>query len=211
MSDSTLISLGGLALGLYLLWIWIQDFRQFDPAAGKPPDRAIAGATPASIASCAVAFAGAALIVLLVTGIEIGAGVFDKQSRIEAVFLGAMIGAAITEEIIFRGYLVIRRRGKALLAASMVGFSACFAIIHPYLWRHCVEDPSGLQWIMALRLDVSTHSLLATGSIFVLSLWFYAVRFAPNNPHRSLLPCFCAHLGANATVYIIKLSTGFVI
>ena len=41
------------------------------------------------------------------------------------------------------------------------------------------------------------------------SLWFYAVRFFPLNPTRSLLPCVAAHATKNLGVIALKYAQGF--
>ena len=45
---------------------------------------------------------------------------------------------------------------------------------------------------------------------FAGSLWFYALRFAPFNPGRSLLPCIVGHLTKNLGVFALKGAAGFV-
>lgn len=120
------------------------------------------------------------------------------------------MGAAVTEELIFRGYFVVQQRGRTLLVLSAITFSVVFALIHPYLWTHSSQPTNMAEWITNLRVSPTPQNLFATASILILSLWYYTVRFAAFNPTHSLLPCFCAHAAANLTVFLIKLSTGHV-
>jgi len=122
----------------------------------------------------------------------------------------SMLGAAVVEEIVFRGYRYTRRGGHWGLLASAIGISLLFALLHPYLWEWNSEGTGAIPLIPQLQWSIDTQSLVATLSIFALSLWFYFCRFAPQNPKRSLLPCFFAHGFANLTVYMVKWSTGYV-
>lgn len=207
MSDNPLISILSLAVGCYLLWIWVQDYRSNKT---QPTPYAMSGTTPATLKGCIFASLGAIAIILLVTVFEKTLGVEDQQSEIAPIFLLAMMGAAITEEVIFRGYLVISNKGRAALVLSIIGFSLLFSILHPYLWSYPLEAPSGIEWVTELRLDITLHTVLSTASVFTLSIWLYYVRFSANNPQHSLLPCFCAHTSANIAVFIIKMTSGYV-
>ena len=205
MSDSLLHAVVGTVLGIVLLRMWLQDLK-----SRSQVDRlSLPGTTPASLIACISASVGAIAIVLIISGVEYVTGIANQQSRIPFFYLLPMLGAAITEEVIFRGYLVVRNRGRAMLIASAVFFSILFAVIHPYLWSHSVADPKGFEWLSTLRLRLDTYSVVATASIAILSLWYYYVRFSKQNPNRSLIPCFCAHASANLTVFIIKLSSGY--
>jgi membrane protease YdiL (CAAX protease family) len=116
-------------------------------------------------------------------------------------FVFAIIAAGVVEEVIFRGYLVIDHKGRALLIASAVGFSLIFAIIHGHLWSR--ED--GFEWTLTAK------AFFSTGILFANSLWFYAVRFGPWNPKRALFPCMLAHAASNLGVFFVKWAQGYLI
>ena len=52
------------------------------------------------------------------------------------------------------------------------------------------------------------YPMVAIGAPF--TLWFYAVRFWPLNPTRSLLPCVAAHAAKNLGVLAVKAAQGHV-
>ena len=144
---------------------------------------------------------GALLLLGVETGGEIALGLVDEQSEMVWFFVFAAIAAGVVEEVIFRGYLVIDNKGRSLLIASAVGFSLIFAIIHGHLW--CRED--GFEWTLTGKAFFSTAILFAN------SLWFYALRFGPWNPNRSLFPCMLAHAASNLGVFFVKWAQGYVI
>ena len=111
------------------------------------------------------------------------------------------LAAAFVEELIFRGYVVVENRGRTALVAGIVGASLVFALLHPFLW----EWKDG-----ALTMHFGPKAWFSTGAIFAGSLWFYAVRFLPGNPTRSLVPCIAAHAAKNLGVFVIKYAQGFV-
>jgi len=211
VSDNLIFNLLALLAGIYLLHLWWSDTQarlkntQVESLKGLLP-----GSTLAPLRATIPAIIGAIAIVLTVTVLEIKLGISADQSTISWWFLPAMLGAAVTEEVIFRGYLVISNKGKWMLVTSILFFSTLFALLHPYLWKHAVEAPSGLQWITTLRFTPELQPALATASIWLLSVWFYTVRFWPLNQKHSLLPCFSAHAAANLSVFIIKLTSGHV-
>ena len=74
-------------------------------------------------------------------------------------------------------------------------------MLHPFLW----------EWQQGgLVLHLGAKGWFSTAMIFAGSLWFYAVRFLPANPARSLLPCIAAHAAKNLGVFAIKYAQGFV-
>ena len=211
MPDNLVFNLLALFAGIYLLHLWWSDTQVRRKNANKESVKGLLpGSTLAPPRASIFAVVGAVFIVLTVTFLELKLGVSTEQSTISWWFLPAMLGAAVTEEVIFRGYLVVSNRGKWLLISSIVMFSSIFALLHPYIWYHAVESPSAIQWITTLRLKLELQPLLATASIWLLSIWFYTVRFWPLNKKHSLLPCFSAHAAANLSVFIIKLTSGHV-
>ena len=61
------------------------------------------------------------------------------------------------------------------------------------------------------ELTLTVKGFFTTGLLFANSLWFYACRFAPWNPSRSIFPAMIAHAASNLGVYCVKLAQGFVI
>ena len=210
MIDGLLFNLCALAAGVYLLHLWRIDLRVRSSSASLDTRALLPGSTPANLSACSIAVIGALLLIAALTWTEHAMGWLATQRTLSPWFLGAMLGAAITEELVFRGYLVVQHRGRTLLVLSAITFSIVFALMHPYLWTHASQPQNVIEWITKLRLSLTPQNLLATTSILILSLWYYTVRFAAFNPTHSLLPCFCAHAAANLTVFLIKLSTGHI-
>ncbi|MBI2814845.1 MAG: CPBP family intramembrane metalloprotease [Opitutae bacterium] len=168
---------------------------------GTPHPRPFPGATPANTGAMLVAAAGALMLLALETGGELALGLTAQQSQMTGLFGLYTLVAAFLEELIFRGYLVVENRGRGPLLAGIVGASFGFALLHPFLW----EWRGG-----ALHLHGGAKPWFSTAAVFAGSLWFYAVRFFPQNPTRSLLPCVAAHLTKNLGVIVIKSVQGFV-
>lgn len=177
---------------------WRDDYRA--ARRGAPHPRALPGATPASAPALLVAAGGALILLAAETGGEHVLGLTAQQSRMTGLFGLYTLVAAFVEELIFRGYLVIENRGRAALITGMVGASLGFALLHPFLW----EWREG-----SLQLHGGAKAWFSTGAVFTGSLWFYAVRFFPLNPSRSLLPCVAAHATKNLGVIAIKYAQGF--
>lgn len=204
MNSSPLLGIGLFIGALYLLKLWRDDFRQ--ELSGTPNPKALPGATSASGLALIIAGCGALILVAVETVGELALGVSQEQTSIAALFLLPMIGAGILEEILFRGYLVITKRGRAALLLSCVAFSALFSLLHYQYYLEIPEDGSVAD--MTLKLD--PKSLWSLLILFLNSLWFYAVRFAAWNHNRSLLPCFVAHISSNLAVFFVKLAQGHV-
>jgi len=187
------------AAGLYLGKLWLDDVRA--ARAGQPNQRAFPGATPARPAAVAIAVTGALVLLAIETLGENALGLSAQQSRITWLFGFYSLTAAIIEEVVFRGYLVVEGRGRAAWWAGAVAASVAFAALHPFLWKW---DDSGF------ALTFGAKGALSTGVVFATSLWLYVARFVPWNPSRSLLPCIAAHAAKNAGVVAIKFAQGFV-
>ncbi len=190
--------LGGIFYGgiaLVVLILWISDCRSGRkngfPGASLAPPRAVI-----------IAGIGGLLLTLLETWGESLLGLTAEQSEMAAIAIIPIMAAAVIEEIVFRGYLVIDGKGTAWLVGSIIGFSLIFAVIHPYLWSW--EDGS-------LSIELSKKRVFSTASVFVNSLFFYAVRFSFGNKSHSLLPCFVAHGVSNFSVWAIKGYQGFLV
>jgi uncharacterized protein len=185
------------------VWVaraWVNDYRA--ALAGTPNDKSIPGATPVSASVTALASVGALCILALETGGEHMLGVSAAQSKVTVLFaLYSIGGAPIIEEVIFRGYLVIENRGRLVLWGGVVAISLLFAFLHPFLWTWNGQG---------LTLQFGAKPWFSTAVVFMVSLWFYTVRFFRLNPQRSLLPCFVAHATKNLGVFAVKYVEGFV-
>lgn len=200
--ENPLLLAGLCVLVLWLAKVWTDDLRL--ARAGRPNPRALPGAVPTGLAAVWIAVAGVLLLLGLETWGEVALGVADAQSSVTWIFGLYTLAAAFGEELVFRGYLVVTRRGRAWLWGSVVLFSLVFALLHPFLWEWKGGDDG-------LILHLDTKGFFSTGAIFAGSLWFYMVRFFGLNRQRSLLPCIAAHLAKNLGVLLIKFQQGFVV
>lgn len=198
MSDQPLMLLLMIAAGLYVTKLWRDDRRA--ALAGQPNPGALPGATAAPLNIVCIAIAGALVLLALETWGEIRLGIAAEQSHITVLFGLYTLSAAIIEEVIFRGYVVVKGNRRALRWLGIFAASAVFALLHPFLWK----------WEDGFTLSLGLKGWFSTGMIFLGSLWFYAMRFAGWNPMQSLLPCFAAHLTKNLGVIAIKGQQGFV-
>ena len=198
MSDSLILNVVAFAAAVWFLRQWHTDLKTAGSEDAHP--NPLPGAAPCPTSWIVVGAVGAAVIVGLVTAAEFASGVADEQSTISPIFLLGMLGAAVIEEMIFRGWLVIDKKGKAALIGSCIGVSLIFALGHQYMWT--TED--------GFQLKLEAQPIIATLGILTFSLWAYALRFLPANPGRSLLPCFVAHAVHNLVVFGVKLATGHV-
>jgi uncharacterized protein len=197
--DNPLLLAGLIVVTGYLVKLWWNDYGA--ARRGAPNPRGFPGAVPAPGSVIALAVAGALLLLALETGGEHALGLTARQSRMTGLFALYSLAAAFLEELIFRGYLVVEHRGRAALVAGMVGASLVFALLHPFLWTW--RDG-------ALALHPGAKEWFSTAMIFTGSLWFYAMRFLPSNPARSLVPCIAAHAAKNLGVFAVKYAQGFV-
>lgn len=198
MNDQPVLLVLMIVVGLYVFSMWRQDYQA--RRRGQPHPGALPGATPVSLKAGVIAAAGALVILGLETAGEIRLGLSQEQSTLTALFALYTLIAAFIEELIFRGFLVIEGRGKAVLWTGIFGASVLFAALHPFLWSW--ED-TGFTWTLTAK------GWFSTATVFTASLWFYTVRFASFNPHRSLLPCIIAHATKNLGVIAIKGAQGF--
>jgi membrane protease YdiL (CAAX protease family) len=180
--------------------VWTIDYRA--TLAGKPNERALPGATPASAWAVTIGSLGALLILAAETGGEYAFGLSAEQSKVTALFgLYSILGAPVLEEVFFRGYLVIESRGRWALCGGIAAASLLFALVHPFLW----------EWTdRGLTIHVGAKAWFSTTVTVAGTLWLYTVRFFGLNQQRSLLPCFVAHGTKNLGVIVIKCVQGFV-
>lgn len=200
MDQEPLLLVGMIAAVAYFAKLWRDDYRA--ARDGKPNPRALPGAVPSlRPAATVLAILGGLAIVTAETLGEYQLGISGEQSEITVLFGVYMLAAAFMEELIFRGFLVLPHRGRAVLIAGIVGASLVFALAHPFLWTW--KDG-------ALHFNFGVKGWFSTAVVFVASLWFYTVRFWPLNPTRSLVPCIAAHAAKNLGVFAIKYAQGFV-
>lgn len=188
-----------IAAAGYLGKLWWHDCQL--ARAGVPNPQALPGATPAPKRALWLAVAGSLFLLAGETWGEYALGVTAEQSTLTALFALHTLGAAVLEELIFRGYLVIDQRGRGWRWLGIVGASAIFALLHPFLWS---SEP-GFHFTFTLK------GAFSTGAAFIFSLWFYYTRFARWNPGQSLLPCIAGHAAKNLGVIAIKAAQGFLV
>ena len=199
MSNNPLFLLLLGAAGVYVGKLWLDDLRAARGGVAKPG--ALPGATPAQPAAVLIAVVGTLGLLGAETFGEKALGISQQQSTITWLFGIYSLTAAIVEEVIFRGYLVVEGRGPAARWVGIFAASALFAALHPFLWR----------WENAgFELTLNTKGAFSTAVVFATSLWLYVARFAAWNPTRSLLPCIAGHAAKNAGVIAIKAAQGFV-
>ncbi len=197
--DNPWLLAGMILAGVVVAKWWRDDYRT--ARLGQPAPQAFPGATPASRQALLIAAGGTLVLLAGETAGEYALGLTAKQSQMTVLFGLYTLVAAFGEELVFRGYLVVENRGRAALIAGVVGASLGFALLHPFFWN----------WEGGrLSFQGDAKAWFSTAAVFTGSLWFYAVRFLPMNPTRSLLPCVVAHLTKNLGVFAIKYIQGFV-
>lgn len=209
---SSVNPVGVILFSLVAIWLarmWILDARANPCGGGSLP-----GASRCPARAVLIAIAGTLILLAMETWGEIRLGISDEQKDVTWWALPMFAAAAFTEEVIFRGYLVIERRGKFALWAGAIALSLVFALLHDHLWQFEMPEERPNGWLAAARdgfsLNFSTKAFFSTGFIFAGSLWFYFVRFFKWNPHASLLAPIAAHLAKNLAVFAIKLAQGHV-
>jgi len=195
-------------VAIWLARMWILDARERPKCGGLP------GATRCPWLAIGIAVAGTLVLLALETWGEIQLGISAEQKKITWLALPMFVAAAFTEEVIFRGYLVVERRGRVALVASAIAFSLIFALLHDHLWQFEMPADRSAGTISSaidgFSLNLSVKGFFSTGFIFVGSLWFYFVRFFKWNPHASLAAPVIAHLVKNLAVFAIKFAQGYV-
>lgn len=199
MTENPIMVVMYLAIAAYVGKLYWSDTRA--QIVEGPREGAMPGAYPASLGAILIAVVGALVILGVETGGEIALGIAAEQSEMLWYALFPIVAAGLVEEVIFRGFLVVDKKGRAALIGSCVGFSLIFALIHPHLWT--MKD--------GFEFTLTTKGFFSTGLLFLNSLWFYACRFGPWNPSRSILPCMIAHAASNLGVYGVKLAQGYVV
>lgn len=199
MEDQAWVQLLFIGVIAYLFHLWLSDLRQ--QRQGTPNPKALHGATPCKTWIAVLGILGALLILALETAGEIYLNISSEQKDITILYGLLTLAAPIGEEIIFRGYLVIDRKGPGILILSIILFSIIFTLCHPFLWTW--ENS-------ALQLHFTSKAWFTSAILLLNSLWFYALRFNPWNHQKSLIPCFSAHIASNLGVVVIKALQGHI-
>ena len=101
------------AAGLYCGKLWLDDRRAARSDTAKAG--ALPGATEAPRRAVVIAVAGALVILAAETGGELALGLAAEQSRMTWLFaLYSVAAAPVIEELIFRGWIVVENRGRAM-------------------------------------------------------------------------------------------------
>ncbi len=207
--DTPLFAISSFAVAAYIFYLWCGDLCRFKKT-GTPARGAFEGATTVSprivLFGAACALALLALFVLA----ESRLGIDKEQSAVSPWALFSWMSAAVVEEIVFRGYLAVRRRGNFALWVSVLFFSVVFALAHPFVWNYSVPEGESLLggvWIF----NFSVQPVFSTFAVFACSLLFYFLRFMPSNANRSLAPCMAAHCAYNIGVFVSKYLQGFTV
>lgn len=190
-----------LALGLGVLAFWAKEARGSASRTASDPEPFWPGAVACRWQPVVLAGVGALLLTLVESGLEIHLGVKDEQSTIPASFLLAMMGAAVVEEVTFRGFAAPAALAGLRLLATVLAGSLVFMLLHGHIVSFADGGP---------RINDDPKSLVSAGSAFAVSCWLYFCRFNPLNPSRSLAPALAGHAVRNLAVFGIKDAQGFV-
>ena len=113
MTTNPLVVVILIGASLWAARLWMMDYRA--ALAGRPNRQSLPGATPTSASTVAIASFGALNILAAETVGEHLLGLSAEQSRMTAlVGLYSIVAAPVIEEVVFRGYLVIENRGRAV-------------------------------------------------------------------------------------------------
>ena len=189
MSTEALTDLFYFFLGLVVVWGWRREYKRRQITGDGESFWPGTSTTP--IGSTLIIVAGVLLITIAETCVEKRFDVTASQSHLPAVYLFAMMGAAIVEETVFRGFAAPAHfTGIKLLGVILIG-SLIFAFIHGF----------GVS---------ETKGQISTLFAFIISIWLYLGRFNPLNKNRSMAPCYWGHIARNLAVFGIKWAQGFI-
>lgn len=208
MNDSPTMTAVMIAAAVYAAWMWWRDLQA--ARAGTPNPGAFPGATPWRNSLLWIAALGSLVLLAVETWGEYALGISGEQKDVTALFAAYTLCAGFLEELIFRGYLVVQKRGHGALWLSILGFSILFTLLHPHLWEFEAGETAWKFWEGKWTLHFTTKAWFSSGAIFAGSLWFYAMRFVPRNDTRSLAPSVVAHVVKNLGVFVIKGAQGHV-
>ncbi len=189
LSTEALTDLFYFFLGLGVVWGWRREYKRRQKTGEG--ESFWPGTTTTPVGSTLIIVAGVILITIAETCVEKRFGVTASQSHLPAVYLFAMMGAAIVEETVFRGFAAPDHlSGIKLLAVILIG-SVIFALIHGF----------GVS---------ETKGQISTLFAFIISIWLYLGRFNPLNKNRSMAPSYWGHIVRNLAVFGIKWAQGFI-
>src|SRR3954466_15740211 len=97
-----------IGVGVYVAKLWYDDFRSNQ--GGRPNPRALPGATPAPRKALIIAVAGSLVLLAAETWGEKAFGLTEQQSKMTALYALYTLLAAVIEEIVFRGFIVVENR-----------------------------------------------------------------------------------------------------
>ena len=176
-------------LGLGVLGAWLSEYRHRQRTQG--PESFWPGTAGAPWQASLLVAAVMLLLTIAETAVEHRYGVTALQTVISPSFLLAMLGAAIIEEAVFRGFVAPTHFGGGKLLAVILVGSVVFSLIHGFDFQH-------------------VQGRISLIFAFLTSVWLYLARFNPLNPERSLIPCFAGHVVRNLAVFGIKWAQGFI-
>ncbi len=208
LQDIPTVALVNLGIATYLFFLWFSDFKNFCKTK-IIGEKSLEGATTTPIVLVFIAIFASIALLCVHTCTEISLGVVGEQTKVKFWALFSWIGAAFIEELIFRGYLVVKNKGSVMLWGSIFFFSLIFAIGHPFVWDYTIPENAQF-WAGEWKFNFSAQTINATISVFECSLLFYVLRFLPLNENRSIIPCIVGHCTYNLGVFITKMCQGFV-
>ena len=199
MTENPIMILLYVGIAGYVGKMYLADYK--DQRDNGPNKQAMPGALKTSLAAVLIGIVGSLIILAIETGGEIAFGISAEQSEVVWYLVITWLCAGVIEEVIFRGYLVVDKKGAAALWGSCIGFSLIFAVAHAHLW----STDGGF------HITLTEKGLFTTSMLLANSLWWYACRFGPWNPTRSIFSCMIAHATSNLGVFLVKLAQGCVI
>lgn len=199
MEDSVFTIVLYCLIAVYLGYLYRSDIHKYIGNQSNP--KALPGASPAKPLLLAASVLGALVLLGMAVIGEYALGLVSLQSELVWYFLFASIAAGLIEEVVFRGYLVVQGKGRTVLVGSCIFFSLIFSLVHGDLW----ETEAGFRWVF------TSQAFFNASILFVNSLCFYALRFGPWNPTRSIIPAIVAHMVYNLGVFFVKWAQGFIL
>jgi len=205
--NDPLVLIAALVIAPFFYRMWWKDYQA--QLAGEELPNALPGATPVAPWVVIMAVVGALVILAVEVLGEYRLGVVEEQSEMALLFCAvSVLVAPLLEEMIFRGFLYYDKT-KATLVASIIVISVLFAVGHGHIWEFDFEG-----WNIfagTFKWTFTPKGIFSVSILFLNSLWFYAVRFLPVNPQRSLLPCVAAHMASNLGVVVMKAFQGKIV
>jgi len=211
MTENPIMILLYVGIAAYIGNMYWVDYKA--QRGGELNEQAMPGATGTTLKAILIGVLGSLVLLGVETGGEIALGISAEQSEVVWYLVITWLCAGIVEEVIFRGYLVVDKRGRALLVGSCFGFSLIFALLHFHLFSFSYAEAASWWeiWRVEIEWTLETKGWFTTGLLLANSLWWYACRFGPWNPTQSIFPCMIAHASSNLGVFFVKLAQGFVV